>query len=119
MSIVKLYHDHGTSEQFHSELKSDMDIERLASGKFDTNQLILYMGMYSFNILREIGMKMLDFKEDAPISMNVKRKRHKSVIRDIINTAAKWITHEGYKIVKFGKNFRWFNVFKKIYSSYC
>jgi len=41
---------------------------------------------------------MLDFKEDAPISMNVKRKRLKSVLRDIINIASKWVTNEGYKI---------------------
>lgn len=119
ITIINLYHDHGTSEQFHSELKSDMDIERLASGKFKTNSLILIMAMFSFNILREIGMKMLDFKEDAPISMNVKRKRIKSVLRDIINVAAKWVSHEGYKIIKFGKNFKWFNVFRNIYLSYC
>lgn len=25
--VIDLYHDHGTSEQFHSELKSDMGIE--------------------------------------------------------------------------------------------
>lgn len=35
------YHDHGTSEQFHSELKTDMNIEKLPSGKFATNALIL------------------------------------------------------------------------------
>jgi len=26
-TIIKLYHDHGTSEQFHSELKTDLDLE--------------------------------------------------------------------------------------------
>ena len=39
--IIDLYSDHGTSEQFHSEFKTDMDIERLPSGKFATNQLVL------------------------------------------------------------------------------
>ena len=28
-TVVALYHDHGTSEQFHSELKSDLNVERL------------------------------------------------------------------------------------------
>lgn len=28
-TVIGLYHAHGTSEQFHSELKSDMDVERL------------------------------------------------------------------------------------------
>lgn len=27
--IIELYHEHGTSEQFHSEIKTDMDLERL------------------------------------------------------------------------------------------
>ena len=39
--IIKLYQDHGTSEQFHSEFKTDMDLERLPSGKFATNALIM------------------------------------------------------------------------------
>ena len=30
---------HGTSEQFHSEFKTDLDIEQLPSGKFATNAL--------------------------------------------------------------------------------
>ncbi len=40
-TCIELYHAHGTSEQFHSELKSDMGLERLPSGKFTTNALIL------------------------------------------------------------------------------
>jgi hypothetical protein len=50
--IIKLYHDHGTSEQFHSEFKTDLDIERLPSGKFDTNDLVLGMACFAYNILR-------------------------------------------------------------------
>lgn len=30
--IIELYRDHATSEQYHSELKSDMGLERLPSG---------------------------------------------------------------------------------------
>ena len=33
--IIKLYHAHGECEQYHSEVKSDMDVERLTSGKFN------------------------------------------------------------------------------------
>ena len=36
-----LYRDHGTIEQFHSELKSDMGIELLPSGNLKTNALVL------------------------------------------------------------------------------
>ena len=28
-TVIDLYHAHGTSEQFHRELKSDLDVERL------------------------------------------------------------------------------------------
>jgi hypothetical protein len=53
--VIRLYEDHGTSEQFHSEIKSDMDLERLPSGKFATNSLILTLGGLAYNILRAIG----------------------------------------------------------------
>ena len=43
--IIRLYHAHGECEQFHSEVKTDMDLERLPSGKFATNALILELGM--------------------------------------------------------------------------
>ena len=39
--IIALYHNHAVCEQYHSEIKTDMGIERLPSGKFDTNALIL------------------------------------------------------------------------------
>jgi hypothetical protein len=39
--VIGLYRAHGTSEQFHSEFKTDLDIERLPSGKFATNDLVL------------------------------------------------------------------------------
>ncbi len=55
--IIGLYHDHGTSEQFHSELKSDMDVERLPSGSMKVNALILMISMLAFNTLRFIGLK--------------------------------------------------------------
>ncbi|EAR21156.1 transposase, partial [Nitrococcus mobilis] len=38
-TIIALYCDHGTHEQFHSELKTDLDLERLPSGKFANNDL--------------------------------------------------------------------------------
>ena len=50
-TVIRLYHAHGTSEQFHSELKTDMDLERLPSGKFDTNEVVLLLGMVAYNII--------------------------------------------------------------------
>ena len=54
--IIALYKDHATSEQFHSEFKTDLDLERLPSGKFDTNDLIMTLAAISYNMLRWIGL---------------------------------------------------------------
>ena len=53
--IIRLFHAHGECEQFHSEVKTDMDLEQFPSGKFATNALILELGMIAYNILRMIG----------------------------------------------------------------
>ena len=57
--IIALYADHATSEQFHSEFKTDLDVERLPSGKFATNALVLACAMLAYNILRWIGQSGL------------------------------------------------------------
>jgi hypothetical protein len=58
--IIALYCDHATHEQFgktpsqHSEFKSDMDLERLPSGKFDTNYLLCQLAALAMNLLRQV-----------------------------------------------------------------
>jgi hypothetical protein len=69
--VIELYHAHGTSEQFHSELKSDMGIERLPSGKFSVNTVLLHIAMVAFNTLRLIGQTALSVKEDLPYALCV------------------------------------------------
>ena len=56
---MALYADHGTHEQFHSEFKTDMDLTRLPSGKFDTNYLVCQLAAVAMNILRLIGQQGL------------------------------------------------------------
>lgn len=56
-TIIELYHNHGVCEQFHSEIKTDMDLERLPSGKFETNNLVLQMAILAYNILRLMGQE--------------------------------------------------------------
>lgn len=53
-AVIALYADHATHEQFHAEIKTDLDLERLPSGKFATNDLILTLGGI-YNLLRMIG----------------------------------------------------------------
>jgi hypothetical protein len=75
--IIQLYCDHGTSEQFHSEFKTDLDIERLPSGKFATNALVLDSSMLAYNILRWIGQNGL-LGPHSPKRNKVKKTANKN-----------------------------------------
>ena len=63
--VIDLYKDHATHEQFHSEFKTDMDLERLPSGKFDTNFLVCSLAAVAMNILRLIGQKNAHWRRRA------------------------------------------------------
>jgi Transposase DDE domain group 1 len=99
--VIALYHGHGTSEQFHSEIKSDMDLERLPSGKFATNALILNLAVPVFNMLRlcsQVGMK-----NGFVTRKTVSRRRIRTVIQDMIYMAARVVAHAR----------RWYIVFSR------
>lgn len=88
--IVQLYRDHATAEQFHSEFKTDLDIERLPSGKFATNDVIMTLSAYSYNILRWIGLIGL-LGQQSPIRHPAKRRRIRTVIQELMYLAARLI----------------------------
>ena len=86
--IIDLYCDHATSEQFHSEFKTDLDIERLPSGKFATNDLVLACAVLTYNILRWIGIVGLT-GPSAPIRHAAKRRRLRTVMQELMYLAAR------------------------------
>jgi hypothetical protein len=53
--VIELYKGHALCEQYHSELKSDLDLERLPSGKFATNALVMHCAGLAYNILRAVA----------------------------------------------------------------
>ena len=112
--IIALYHDHGTSEQFHSELKSDMNVEQLPSGKFAINQLIMLCAMIAFNLLRTIGQEVIQRAHLAPVKIKVRRWRLKTVIQNIIYSPVRIIRHARTMKLRFGKFCPWFDVIKDI-----
>ena len=84
--IARLYEDHGTSEQYHSEMKSELDLERLPSGKFKTNTLVFQMGCLAYNVLRVLGIGGKGvFRYRHP----TKRKRLKTIIQELILVPAR------------------------------
>ena len=113
-TVVDLYRAHGTSEQFHSELKTDLDLERLPSGKFQTNQLVLLLGMMSYNLLKLIGQESLR-EADAPIRKPVSRRRVRSVMQDMVYLACRLVRHARCWVLSFGKNCPWLKTWRRVY----
>jgi len=109
--IVQLYHDHGTSEQFHSELKSDMGIELLPSGSMATNALVLGLASIAFNCLRFIGDAALvpPQKDSDP-----KRMRLRSVLLNFIKIGCKLVRHANTLVLKVSRCFSYFDALKRV-----
>jgi len=98
IEVIDLYQDHGTHEQFHSEFKTDLDLERLPSGKFATNDLILSLAALAYNVLRLMGQSAL-LSEDAPVRHTAKRRRLMTVMQELIDVSAKLVAHARRKVL--------------------
>ncbi len=112
---IALYCDHATSEQFHSEFKTDLDIERLPSGKFATNDLVMACAVLAYNILRWIGLEGLTGK-DAPIRHAAKRRRLRTVIQELVYVAARVVESGRRLTLKFSQHCPAFPSFEAVYA---
>ena len=108
--IIDIYHAHGECEQFHSEIKTDMGVERLPSGKFDTNELVLELTMIAYNILRMLGQETIN-QGKAPSKRIVSRKRIRTVIQNIIHFAGQLTKHARQLILSISKSNAWADAF--------
>ncbi|MBI2505451.1 MAG: transposase [Candidatus Latescibacteria bacterium] len=123
--VVHLYHQHGTCEQFHSELKSDLDLERLPSGKFATNALVLLLGMLAYHVLRLCGQTSLQQCRRLPLAQRprlahpVHRRRLRSVLLDLIYQAARIVYHARKVYLVFGRHNPWFGPWQRTYLRFC
>ena len=112
--IIALYRDHATSEQYHSEFKTDLDIERLPSGKFATNDLIMTLSAFSYNILRWIGLIGL-IGDNSPVRHPAKRRRLKTVMQELMYLGAR-VIYAGRRIkLRFSKHCPGFLAFESTY----
>jgi hypothetical protein len=112
--IISLYHAHGECEQYHSEVKTDMDLERLPSGKFETNALILELGMIAYNILRMIGQGTIGGRVPRQ-KREVKRRRLRTVIGNMVMLACHITTHARQLILGLGRS----NVWRHVFMDFC
>lgn len=112
--IINLYKDHGTSEQFHSEFKTDLDLERLPSGKFATNALVMVLACFSYNILRLIGQAGL-LQIDSPVRHKAKRRRLKTVIQEFMYLAGRLLERGRRLRLRFSRHCPAFAAFNRLY----
>jgi len=110
--IIDMYADHGTHEQFHSEFKTDMDLVRLPSGKFDTNYLVCAHAAVAMNLLRLIGQHTLDGK-DSPVRHQAHRRRIRTVMQELMFEATRMDRHARQWVLGLGANDGGFAVFQR------
>ena len=113
--VIELYRQHATPEQFHSEFKTDLDLERLPSGKFATNALIMALGGFAYNILRFIGQTGL-IAPLGPVRHSAKRRRLRTVIQELMYLAARLITSGQRLKLRFSRHCPAFAAFSAVYS---
>jgi Transposase DDE domain group 1 len=113
--VIALYADHGTHEQFHAEFKTDLDLTRLPSGKFDTNALVCRLAALAMNILRLMGQRGL-LGPDAPVRHSAKRRRIKTVMQELIYRAGRLIKRGRQLILGLGANDRAAPAFMRLHA---
>jgi len=111
-SIIDLYADHGTHEQFHSEFKTDMDLTRLPSGKFDTNYLVCALAAVAMNLLRLVGQHTLH-EPDSPVRHSAQRRRIRTVMQELMFKAGRLLSHARQWVLGLGANDSGFAVFAR------
>ena len=114
LDVIELYKQHATSEQFHSEFKTDLDVERLPSGKFDTNDLVLACHAFAYNMLRFIGLLGL-MDKNSPVRHTAKRRRIKTVLQELMTIAARVMSRSRQYWLRFSKDSVAYHAFGQVY----
>ena len=97
--VIRLYREHGTCEQFHSELKTDNGPRTPAVGQVRHQRLMLLLAMMASNALRLCGQTNLREARRLPPEKHVTfrkkagRRRLRTVILDLMYQAARWVRH--------------------------
>lgn len=105
--IIASYHAHGECKQYHSEIKTDMDVERLPSGKFETNSLVLDLTILAFNVLRILGYYSVRTGSTLKTKRSVKRRRILTIIDNLIRIAGHLTRHAGRVFMALGRSNAW------------
>ena len=104
--IINLYHAHGDCEQFHSEIKTDMGVEKLPSGKFDTNELVFVLTLIAYNVLRMLGQENVS-QGKTLAKKAVSHRRIRTVIQNIVHFAGHVTKHARQLILSISRSNAW------------
>lgn len=112
--LFELYCGHATPEQYHSEIKGELDLERMPSGAFKTNALVLGLGMLAYNVLKLLGILGKGvIKHRHP----TKRHRIKTIIDELIKIPARILTGSNQLKLDIGRDLPGREAFLALYQS--
>lgn len=121
--IIALYADHGTSEQFHAEFKSDLQMEQFPSSDYNVNRIMLLLGCLVFNALRQLGQEALVTRgvveeERAPMTREVGRLRLRTVIDELMRVAGRVICTGRRFVLSLGSPRPWTRTWLRLHRTF-
>jgi hypothetical protein len=115
--VLELYRARGTCEQYFAEIKSELDLERLPSGKFSANELFFQLGMFVNNMLRVVGANILSCKAGG--LRRATRRRLRTVMQNVMYLCGRVVKHARRVMLKV-KSSRGFGLeLCNMYAKYC
>jgi hypothetical protein len=113
--IIALADDHSTRVPFYSELKTDLGLEYLPSGKCETHAPVLTCAQLAYNLLRWIGAESLRGAA-APLRHQAELRHLRTVIQESMYLAARLVsTGRRLKLV-FGSHCPAAAAFRRVYT---
>jgi hypothetical protein len=116
-AVLELYRARGTCEQYFAEIKSELDLERLPSGKFCVNELFFQLGMFVNNMLRVIGRGI--FSDAVGGLRQATRRRLRTVMQNLMYLCGRVVRHARRVVLKVKSNRGFGEALCVMYRSYC
>ncbi len=111
--ILRLYRLRGTSEQYHAEFKSEMNMERPPSDNLQVNNAFVLMGMLAHNMLKVIALDMV--KVEGLGLKQATRRRIRTVMHGVIFMAGRIVKGSRRLTMQLGCPHHWFHWFHSLF----
>lgn len=119
-TIIDLYAQHGTSEQFHAELKSDLGLEQFPSADYRVNRVLFLLGCLVYNALRQIEQlsrqdHVVPPAQQTRVRRPVLRRRLRTIVNNLFRRAACIVRRGRNLILSLGRGSEWVPVWLGIH----